>query len=236
MKRFCLISICLFLVAGNSSDGIANVTVISETNHVWGSISSIVGPAGSYDYTDNHSVSGSTYHEEWDWYAHSSTGLLEVRAGSDHGVPQIYDEYWGGAVGHADATWTFQPHWSSLRLVIDVFEGYEHGTFGGLFGRDNIFVEIEDVTEGSQLFYYSGEVLAFPSCSDYWYETNPFVQVFSVNPAHLYRMHLTIESGAVNDGPWIGIIGAAVVPAPGALALAGIGLACITWLRRRRTL
>lgn len=73
------------------------------------------GPVASYDYVSNAPVSGSVGEDEDVWYAYSSTGLLEVSAGS---VAYLCDPWMHNnvALGKADAIWTFEPHWSSLRL------------------------------------------------------------------------------------------------------------------------
>jgi len=232
MKWLRLSSICVLLIAVNTPDAVANVTVIAETHHVWGELCDEGwAVVDSYDYVSNAPVNGSVYYDER-WYAYSSTSLLEVEAGSaDIPMPSR-----GFAGAWADASWTFQPHWSTLVLEIDVFGlggwSYPHG----LYVLDDILVEIEDITAGAQLFYYSGDVCLFPDWDLYVSTHTLFVETFSVDPAHEYQMHLSIQSGANHDGPWEGHIGVAVIPAPSALMLGSIGVGLVDWLRRRRAL
>ncbi|MHC4604481.1 MAG: hypothetical protein ACYS6W_14250 [Planctomycetota bacterium] len=209
------------------SDAVANVTVISETHHVWGARwEGNNPPIEEYDLTANHPISGSLYFND-EWYAYSNTGLMYVEAGSEALAfdPGVF------ASGYADATWTFQPHLSSLRLEIAVFSQPHE-----LFVDNIIFVEIEDITAGNQLFYYSGLVQGFPDFMTLYTNQVPYVETFSVDPTHVYSVNLSIEAGANDDGPWHGRISVAAIPAPSAILLGSIGVGFVSWLRRRRTL
>jgi hypothetical protein len=138
--------------------------MISETHHVEGYVDQEpFGVVGSYGYTDNHPVSGSTYYKDIA-YAYSRTGLLQVQAGSFHYIESL--EY-GLAHANADATWIFQPNWSTLRLEIDVYDGPWDPP--GLYWDDPILVEIEDITDSTHLFHYSGPAGWF----SYYYMTSP---------------------------------------------------------------
>ncbi len=232
MKRiFWYNLVCLLLVAVNSSDAVANLTVTSETHHVWGWVDGAPWGAPSqrwdYDYTDNNPVSGSVYYEGYEdrWYAQSSTGLLEVYAASSQLVSGSGNFAWA----HADALWTFQPDdWSLMRLEVAV--GWDIPGVDGLWYNDPFLVDLYDITDDSSLYYYSGTASNWGLSGK-----DPVVGYFSVDPTHEYNLHLAITSGANNDGPWSGSIRVTPIPAPSAIFLCSFGLGLVSWLRRRKT-
>lgn len=60
---------------------------------------------------------------------------------------------------------------------------------------------------------------------------------FWVDPSHTYRLEAALSVRGVDDGhTWHSYMQGEVIPAPGALILASLGLAGIRWLRRRGSL
>lgn len=238
MKRLviaCAVSFWVsFTVTANASP--QGFSVLDGQQHVWGIAQSTYfdaqgDPAYLTDSYDSGVVAwggsglsgmAKTHDHCYGW---SRLDALQAAAGSeaqDPAGPFGSPGSWSSA-GRAEGSWTFRPHWETLQLTVA----------GHLYDADPVTVTITDQTAGGQtLFHYAGNADGlFPNVTD-----PDAVWSFGVDPTHEYHMHICLASTANDDGPWNGMIGATVIPAPGAVLLGALGTGLIGWFRRRHTL
>jgi hypothetical protein len=175
----------------------------------------------SYDITSSGPVSGSSPYDS-DVYAFSSADLFTVSASSFVNA--------GTSIGYAAAisegAWSFSDC-AQFTLNLDVTR---------LYFANKVEVQIEDVTSGQQLFYYSGQAgnVSFPLPP----LSNPYD--FTVDTDHEYYMRAYIESTVSDvDGPRDGSISLIIpqsigspIPEPATLLLLTFGAAFVTRIRK----
>jgi hypothetical protein len=211
---------CLLLI-GTVSPAIADldgIQILSEQYHVEGAYEvqsdwdwSWHSDSYNLDSTNSSGISGSvSYTEPYEFaVAESSAGQFFANA---YAYSSTGPEY---AYSYATASLSFQPMTS----------GWLHAEFSlwSYMGEDSHAI-LSDSTADVQLFESVYEIGYFQG--DWWiYDT------------HLYSLSLwAFGSQGIPGSGASAELSFTPIPAPGALILAGIGVSCIHWLRRRRTL
>jgi hypothetical protein len=208
----------------------SGIQLVSEQHHVWGYAGSetMYGPGGTqvpYDQTSSGplyvSATGTymdPYMGEWSLTAWSSAGNFSSEALST---------YWFSRA-HGESTYVFLPEAGTGALTFTL-----SGSGDGVgLPESHIGFTLADLTTGVSL----ASLLA-PADAD-WHEWSTWsynwTETHWMDPTHTYVMTLS-ASAEGGDGTRHAILGLDVrpaVPAPGALLLAAIGVACLGWRRR----
>ena len=134
---------------------------------------------------------------------------------------RVEADSWGGsAKAYAEATWLFQPKWSTLELCFNCH----------IYGDDPTFTELIDQTSGTSMYLWDDPY----GPPDYVWDG--VTMTFALNPAHVYSLEVDLSVGSYSDGRFYSAMNAAVVPAPSALLLGVFGAALVTRCRRGRAL
>jgi hypothetical protein len=218
---FCL----LISIAGTSHANVTGLWVLSQEYHISGWCEGDTGRI-SYNITSHSPISQTitttgTYPGYFvaHPYSHSAADLFYAEAfavGSGE-----FQGYVFPAQAYAEATWVFQPTTSSLQATFstDFFPGHHDGYFEG---------NLINLTTGDEVTNYVLD----------WQNEEWGAWLYEFDPAHQYKLHVSFSPGQDwGEGYYVKWSaefepGPAIIPAPGGLVLAIIGVSCASCLRR----
>lgn len=212
-----LLLACLTVVCETSALAAPGITLLGGEHHISGSV---IGTP-SKDYSDLSTYDGS-----------GGLPALHDSAQVDFGPDEFAQaESWvsvfslrvetdarnRSAEAYADATWLFQPKWSTLKLCFNCF----------VYGDDPTFAELVDQTTGTSLYLWD-DLYGPPE-----YVSDGVTIPFAVDPSHIYSLEASLYTSSRSDGNFHSAMNAVVVPVPSALLLGVFGAALVGRWRRR---
>ena len=226
MKRLSVVFAVVLVCGGVGRANFSGIDMLSESYHVWGGID-FSGFHESYNTSDSVPVEGSLS------VAPDKDIWTESRTWSGPGMmgPGSYDAYgvWAWAANFSDepsvvvdagaeVILTFRPLHPVVQLA-----WWTEPTFGGTGAYSSL--KVTDTSDLSTLYFQDNVMPTGISQDDVW---------LSVDPTHVYSLHLYSGMSAANDSPtWAELVTLQSIPAPGAFLLSAIGSVLVVRLRRR---
>lgn len=221
---FVLLLMCTVDLARSDPTGI---TILSESNHVWGNAEQWLHPGDSYDITGTSGVVGLA--ESGYVWAYSSAGGFAAAARTQ---PEG-----GSADAFAHSAYLFRPSYPTLVVGVSADTGWVPDNTQSF--ESCAAWSLTDITDGVQL---GGD--AYHTWWDWsdvdgrWFSTHSGGGSYSVDPTHEFRLDLHALAVTGDSGREAEISASLYSPIPllSSGALAAVGTGVVTLLRRRRML